>query len=156
MVDGRIISNVVLRSALIICEFLKSVDLFKQLTPSEIANVADRMETRKYKSGEAVIRQGDPGEEFFLVGRGAAAVTMQNPGEPERQVATLGPGDVFGEMALLTDEPRNATVRAVEDMEAFRLGKKDFRDALERSVGFKEQIRQIYFDRYPVLRKASA
>jgi CRP-like cAMP-binding protein len=114
------------------------------------------METRKYKSGEAVIRQGDPGEEFFLVGRGAAAVTMQNPGEPERQVATLGPGDVFGEMALLTDEPRNATVRAVEDMEAFCLGKKDFRDALERSVGFKEQIRQIYFDRYPVLRKASA
>jgi putative ABC transport system ATP-binding protein len=156
MVDGRIISNVVLRSALIICEFLKSVDLFKQLTPSEIANVADRMETRKYMTGEAIIRQGEPGEDFFLIGRGAAAVTAQNPGEPERQVATLGPGDVFGEMALLTDEPRNATVRAVEDMEAFRLGKKDFRDALERSVGFKEQIRQIYFDRYPVLRKASA
>jgi putative ABC transport system ATP-binding protein len=156
MVDGRIISNVVLRNALIICEFLKSVDLFKQLTPSEIANVADRMETRKYKSGEVVIREGDPGEEFFLIGRGAATVTMQSPGAPEHQVATLGPGDVFGEMALLTDEPRNATVRAVEDMEAYCLGKKDFREALERSVGFKEQIRQIYFDRYPVLRKASA
>ena len=156
MVDGRIISNVVLRSALIICEFLKSVDLFKHLTPSEIANVADRMDSRKYKSGEVVIRQGDPGEEFFLIGRGAATVTTQHPGEPERQVAALGPGDVFGEMALLTDEPRNATVLAVEDMEAFCLAKKDFRDALERSVGFKEQIRQIYFDRYPVLRKASA
>jgi putative ABC transport system ATP-binding protein len=147
MVDGRIVSNVVLRTALIICEFLKTVELFKQFTPVEIANVADRMETRKYQSGEFIIRQGEPGEEFFLIGRGSAAVTMQ----PEHQVATLHAGDVFGEMALLTDEPRNATVQALEDMEVYCLGKQDFRDAVDRSAGFKDQIRQIYFDRLPGL-----
>ncbi len=156
MVDGKIISNVVLRTTLILCEFLKSVELFKQLTPPEIANVADRMETRKYNSGDVIIRQGDPGEDFYLIGRGSAAVSSQVAGEGERRVATLAAGDVFGEMALLTDEARNATVQALEELEVYSLSKQHFRDALDRSLGFKEQIRQIYFDRYPVLRKASA
>jgi putative ABC transport system ATP-binding protein len=153
MVDGNIISNVALRTTLVVCEFLKSVELFKQLTPSEIANIADRMQTRKYNSGDIMIRQGDPGEDFYLIGRGRAAVSTQVSGEAERQVATLAAGDVFGEMALLTDEPRNATVQALEELEVYCLSKQDFRDALERSIGFKDQIRQIYFDRYPVLHK---
>jgi putative ABC transport system ATP-binding protein len=153
MIDGKIISNVVLRTTLIVCEFLKSVELFKQLTPSEIANIADRMQTRKYTSGDVIIRQGDPGEEFYLIGRGGAAVLTQTAGEGERRVATLAAGDVFGEMALFADEPRNATVQALEALEVYCLSKQDFRDALERSIGFKDQIRQIYFDRYPVLHK---
>ena len=154
MIDGKIISNVALRTTLVVCEFLKSVEPFKQLTPSEIANIADRMQSRKYKGGDVVIRQGDQGEEFYLIGRGGAAVSTQIAGEGERQVATLAPGDVFGEMALLTDEPRNATVQALDGLEVFCLSKQDFRDALEGSIGFKDQIRQIYFDRYPVLQKA--
>jgi putative ABC transport system ATP-binding protein len=156
MVDGRIVSNVVLRTALIISEFLKTVELFKQLTPAEIANVAARMETRKYNSGDVILRQGDPGEEFYLIGRGTAVVSTQAAGEPEHRVATLAAGDVFGDMALLTDEPRNATVRALDEMETYCLSKQHFREALEGSPEFKEQIRQIYFDRYPALRKASA
>jgi putative ABC transport system ATP-binding protein len=156
MVDGRIVSNVVLRTALIISEFLKTVELFKQLTPAEIANVAARMEMRKYNSGDVILRQGDPGEEFYLIGRGTAVVWTQAAGEPEHRVATLAAGDVFGEMALLTDEPRNATVRALDEMETYCLSKQHFREALEGSPEFKEQIRQIYFDRYPALRKASA
>jgi CRP-like cAMP-binding protein len=59
-------------------------------------------------------------------------------------------------MALLSDKPRNATVRAVQDPETYYLDKKDFRRALELSVGFRDQIRQIYFDRSRVLRGSSA
>jgi CRP-like cAMP-binding protein len=79
-------------------------------------------------------------------------VTDQQSGEPTRQIATLGAGQVFGEMALLSDEPRVATVRAIEDLETYSLGKKDFREAVALSVGFKDQIRQTYFDRYSALR----
>jgi putative ABC transport system ATP-binding protein len=154
MVDGHIVSDVVLREALTICGFLRAVELFKNLTPSEITNVADRMHKRKYARGDVIIRQGGVGEEFFLIARGSASVTVQKPGAPERQIATLGPGDVFGEMALLTDEPRNATVSVLEDLETYYLEKKDFREALERSAGFKDQIRQVYFDRYPVWRRS--
>ena len=152
MVDGNIVSDVVLRDALIICEFLKGIELFKQLTPSELANVAERMKKRRYRGGDIVIHQGDAGADFFLIAGGTAAVTGEQPGEPTRQIATLGAGQVFGEMALLSDEPRVATVRAIEDLETYSLGKKDFREAVALSVGFKDQIRQTYFDRYSALR----
>jgi putative ABC transport system ATP-binding protein len=156
MVDGHIVSDVVLRDAITICEFLRSVELFKKLTPAEIANIADRMRKRKYAPGDVVIRQGDAGEEFFLIARGSASVTVEKLGDPERQVAMLGRGDVFGEMALLTYGPRNATVTAVENLETYCLDKKEFHEALELSTAFKEQVRQVYFDRYPAWQKSSA
>jgi putative ABC transport system ATP-binding protein len=156
MVDGHIVSDVVLREALTVCEFLRTTELFKKLTPSEIANVADRMQKRKYARGDVIIRQGDVGEEFFVIARGSVSVTAQKSGGPESQIATLGPGDVFGEMALLTDEPRNATVSALEDLETYYLDKKGFQEALELSAAFKDQLRQVYFDRYPALRRSSA
>jgi putative ABC transport system ATP-binding protein len=156
MVDGHIVSDVLLREALTVCDFLRSIELFKNLTPSEIANVADRMQKRKYARGDVVIRQGDVGEEFFVIARGNASVTVQRPDVPERQLATLGPGDIFGEMALLTDEPRNATVSALEHLETYYLDKKGFHEALELSAAFKDQLRQVYFDRYPALRRSSA
>jgi putative ABC transport system ATP-binding protein len=151
MVDGHIVSDAVLGEALTICEFLKGVELFKNLTPSEIANVADRMRKRHYAAGEIIIRQGDVGEEFFLIARGTANVNMQKLDELGRELATLSVGQVFGEMALLADAPRNATVHALEDMDVYYLSKKDFRGALELSVSFTDQVRQIYFDRYRAL-----
>jgi putative ABC transport system ATP-binding protein len=156
MVDGHIVSDVILREALTVCEFLRGVELFKKLTPSEIANVADRMHKRKYARGDVVVRQGERGEEFFLIARGGASVRVQKPGEPEREVATLGPGDIFGEMALLTEEPRNATVSAVDELETYYLDKEGFREALALSTAFKDQVRQVYFDRFPTLRRGQA
>jgi putative ABC transport system ATP-binding protein len=147
MVDGSIVSDVVLRDMLMICEVLKTVEVFKNLTPSEIAYVAERMKKRRFARDEIVIRQGEVGQEFFLIVSGAAAVTVQRPGGPERQIDFLRAGQVFGETALLTDEPRNATVRVAEDMEIFVLGKRDFRAAVELSAGFKDQVRQVYFAR---------
>jgi len=155
MVDGHIASDAILHPAITICEFLKRVDLFKNLSPAEITAVADRMRKRKFGPGETVIRLGDVGEEFFLIIDGAATVHVQKPGEPEALVATLGVGDVFGEMALLTDEPRNATVRAAGQLEVCCLGKQDFRRALELSISFRDQIRQTYFDRYHLLHAAA-
>jgi putative ABC transport system ATP-binding protein len=151
MVDGSIVSDVVLRDALFVCEFLKTVELFNRLTPSEIANVAERMRRRRYAPGEIVIRQGEIGKEFFLIRSGTAAVTLGKPGEPERRIAVLGTGQVVGEMALFTGEPRNATVRALDELETFYLRKQDFEEALAFSTGFKDQIRQSYFNRLEAL-----
>jgi CRP-like cAMP-binding protein len=58
-------------------------------------------------------------------------------------------------MALFTGEPRRATVRAVDELETFYLGKKDFEEALQVSAGFKDQIRQTYFDRLGALSLSS-
>src|SRR5439155_16525049 len=67
MVDGRIASDVVLHDQLRICEFLKTVDLFKSLTPIELTNVAEKMAKRQFVAGDVVIRQGEAGEDFFLI-----------------------------------------------------------------------------------------
>ena len=105
------------------------------------------MKKRRSAPGDTIIRQGDPGEEFFLVASGRVSVTMRAPGEGERDVAVLGKGQFFGERALITGEPRNATVRALEEVETYVLDQKDFRTALELSATFHEQLMRVYFQR---------
>jgi putative ABC transport system ATP-binding protein len=148
MVDGAIKSDVALRDAVMICEFLRSVDLFKHLTPSEITNVAERMKRRRYEKNEIITREGDQGEEFFLIGHGSVDVRKRGAGAEERHVATLSAGNFFGELALIADEPRNATCAAAsEQVEVFALGKADFKQALETSASFRDQIQSVYFQR---------
>jgi len=90
MVDGRIASDVVLHDALRICEFLKTVDAFQDLTPIELTNVAEKMTKRRFVKGDVIIRQGDIGEEFFLISDGTVEVMREG-----HDVAALGAGDFF-------------------------------------------------------------
>jgi putative ABC transport system ATP-binding protein len=143
MVDGHIVSDVVLNDALRICEFLKGVDAFKHLTPNELTNVAERMKRRQFLPGEDIIREGEIGEELFLISEGEVAVRRD-----EREVARLGPGEFFGELALLSGEPRNATVTAVQPVDSYVLGKPDFDAAIAASASFREQLRRVYFQRH--------
>ncbi len=148
MVDGTIKSDVVLRDAVTICEFLRTVDLFKHLTPTELTNIAEKMKRRRYGKDEIIVREGDPGEEFFLIGHGFVDVRKRGTEAEERHVATLGAGNFFGERALIVDEPRNATCIATGDrVEVFALDKANFKNALDTSTSFKDQIHSIYFQR---------
>jgi putative ABC transport system ATP-binding protein len=143
MVDGRIVSDVVLHDALRICEFLKTVDAFKELTPVQLTDVAEKTTKRRYVAGDVIIREGDPGDDFFLISDGNVDVIRQ-----DREVATLGQGDFFGEAALISGEPRNATVVARTDLEAYVLGKADFRTAIAASASFRDQLYRVYFLRH--------
>ena len=148
MVDGHIVSDILIRNSVTICEFLKTVDVFNKLTPTEITNVAEQMKKRPYRNGDTIIRRGDVGEEFYLVANGTVGVMVPGTGEaaPHR-VATLKRGDFFGERALITGEPRNATIVADDDVETYVLGKAAFRSALDRSASFKDQLVNAYFQR---------
>ena len=143
MVDGRIASDVVLHDAMRICEFLKTVDAFQHLTPIELTNVAEKMTKRRFVAGDVVIRQGEAGEEFFLISDGTVEVMREG-----HDVASLGAGDFFGEGALITGEPRNATVVAKDRLDTYVLGKADFRAAIEASVSFRDQLYRVYFLRH--------
>ena len=148
IVDGSVRSDVVLHDAVIICEFLRTVDLFKALTPHEITNIAEHMKRRYYRRGEIIIREGDPGEDFFLIGQGQVDVSRRSGSGEDRHLATLGPGNVFGERALIVDEPRNATCAAASDqVEIFALEKAEFKKAIEMSATFNQQLKSIYFQR---------
>ncbi|HZT88940.1 MAG TPA: ATP-binding cassette domain-containing protein [Stellaceae bacterium] len=143
MVDGRIVSDVILSDALRICEFLKTVDVFKNLTPIELTNVAEKMTRRHYQPEEIVIAEGEVGEDFFLISAGEVAVVRH-----DREVARLGAGDFFGELALISGEPRNATVYAATPLDTYVLGKDDFRAAVEASASFRDQLLRVYFQRH--------
>jgi putative ABC transport system ATP-binding protein len=143
MVDGRIMSDVLLHDALRICEFLRPIELFKVLTPRQLTDVAEKMTKRHYAAGETIIREGEPGEEFFLISEGEVEVIRA-----DHEVARLGPGDFFGEVALISGEPRNATVVAVGEIETYVLGKTDFQSALATSQSFRDQLYRIYFVRH--------
>ena len=131
MVDGRIASDVVLHDALRICEFLRAVDFFRALTPAQLTNVAEKMSKRHFSPGETIIREGEPGEEFFLISDGEVDVVRA-----DHEVARLGRGEFFGEVALISGEPRNATVVGTEPLDTFVLGKSDFQSAMVSSPSF--------------------
>jgi len=143
MVDGRIVSDVLLNDALRICEFLKDVEAFKALTPTELTHVAERMSKRHYLPGEPVVREGDVGHELFLISEGEVRIERDG-----NEVARLGPGEFFGELALLSGNPRNATVTAMLPLEAYVLGEGDFNQAISASSTFRDQLRRVYFLRH--------
>ncbi len=146
MVDGNIKSDVAVQETSVICEFLKGFPLFADLTPNTLSEVADKMMVHEADAGDVVIRQGDPGELFYLI-RGGSVDVLIDDGTEEKTVAQLNQGQYFGETALITDEPRNATIVAREKSIFYALGKADFRVVLETSATFEEELRQALFGR---------
>jgi putative ABC transport system ATP-binding protein len=146
MVDGRIKSNVFVHESAFICEFLQRCPVFSKLTPRTLTEVADKMSVERRSQGAVLIRQGDPGDKFYLIRQGSVEVTVEDQGL-SRVAGVLGRGDFFGEAALLTGQPRNATVTAKEDVEVYTLGKEDFEAVLKASASFEEELRKALFER---------
>jgi putative ABC transport system ATP-binding protein len=146
MVDGHIRSDVAVHETSVICEFLRQFPLFADLQTSTLTEVADKMMVEEAEAGEVVIRQGDPGELFYLIRSGKVDVVVQQDGV-SRQVAELGEGQYFGEAALLRDEPRNATIIARTNSVFYTLGKADFKVVLARSKSFVDELRNVLASR---------
>lgn len=112
----------------------------EQLDEEELRQMAPSVVTRQYAEGEAVIRMREPGHEAYVIRSGAAEVLVEGRGGKVTPVATIGPRDLFGEMALLEDAPRTATVRATEDLEVLVLDRQAFAQFLEKYGGVREKL----------------
>ncbi|HMA30206.1 MAG TPA: family 2B encapsulin nanocompartment shell protein [Casimicrobiaceae bacterium] len=99
--------------ALLSPENLRAIPLFRALDLEALSALSARFESRQVPSDATIVREGDPGEEMFIICRGKVEVTRSNPAGGRSFLSVLEDGDFFGEMALLRSEPRNATVRAV-------------------------------------------
>ncbi len=149
MVDGHIASDVTVNQAVEICEFLKKSEVFTTLSPAELLNVAERMVREEHPADTRIIRQGDEGDKFFIIGSGKVDVHIDTDpeGRQTRVVDQMGVGDFFGEKALITGEPRNASIVSTEDVVLYSLGKESFQAALAASDSFHEQLRKVAFGR---------
>jgi CRP-like cAMP-binding protein len=119
--------------------FIKSATLLGDLDPERIAELAEHVHVREAGSGEVVIRQGDPGEECFLIREGELEVIDGEHGS-ERRLATLRTGMLFGEAALLTGAPRNATVRVVKDARLLVLSRADVLAVMSTERGVAQHL----------------
>ncbi len=102
-------------------DLLKSVPIFSELGRGDLSRLAKLMVPRTIKAGDAVIEENDQAAGFFVVSSGKLEAERHG-----KQLATYGPGDFFGEMALFEGFPRSATVRAVEDSELLAMTRWDF------------------------------
>jgi cAMP-dependent protein kinase regulator len=106
--------------------FLEEVQVLISLEPYERHKIADALESQIFHAGEVVIRQGDVGEGFYIIESGTAKITIIDENGVEKVVNQLSRGDYFGELALLNDKPRIATVTADTRLKVATLGKKAF------------------------------
>jgi CRP-like cAMP-binding protein len=95
--------------------FLREVRLFREFAPADLAALAAGLRERALRRGQVLFREGDPGEEMFLVRDGVVVVSKAVTGRVEQVLARVTRGDFFGEMSLFDRSPRSATVQAESD-----------------------------------------
>ncbi len=121
---------------------LQSVPFFGALPEEVLALLARDASIVRFGAGERVVLQGEPGDACYVVDDGKLSVVIAE-GRTEQQVAVLSTGDLFGEISLLTGEPRGATVRAIGDARLVVVGSSSLRTALERSPELATQLAEV-------------
>lgn len=121
-------------------ELFRKFSLFAELDDKELSAIAALAKPRKYAKDEAVFHADEAGDVFCLIQSGSVKVTMISPEGKEIILTMLGPGDFFGEMALLDDQPRSATVVATEPLEVLTIFRNDFLQILAENFSIARKI----------------
>jgi len=116
---------------------LSNVPLFSGLDPRELETIARTVHERTFSPGETVATEGEGGVGFFVIKEGNAKVAVGG-----QDVRTLGPGDHFGEIALITEGPRTATVTADSELRCYGLTPWEFRPLVQTNAGIAWKILQ--------------
>ena len=135
-------------------QVIESVEIFAPLSAEEKEEVARSAIRSVYAPGELILRRGDPGDSMFVIYRGNVQVWLPSRDGNPQQVAELKPGNFFGEMALLTGEPRNADVITVSEVETLEIRKGVLQQLLDNNAALAEALsrtiseRQVRLDEY--------
>jgi CRP-like cAMP-binding protein len=135
---------------------LKGLGLFEKLDLRSLATLLPYMRLFAHPKGAELCREGEPGDRLFLIYRGEVEV-LKNTGlfkEQPLKLAKLGAGEFFGEMALLFNEPRNATCRTTRPSLIFSLGYEDFHRVLKKHAAVRRRVKKVATERLKKLSKA--
>ncbi len=123
---------------------LRKVELFSPMTDQELRALAERLRYVPFAKGNAITAQGDPKSHWlYIIIRGEADVYLETPEGGRRPIRTLAKGSFFGEMGLMTGEPRSASVVARTDVECYRLDKEAFEEILRARPAIADEISHI-------------
>src|SRR5918911_583452 len=118
----------------------RKLPIFSELDDRELAAIAALAKNRRYAKDDVIFHAEEPGDVFCVIREGKVKVTMTSPEGKEIILAMLGPGDFFGEMSLLDDEPRSATVVATEPLELITIWRSDFLQILSENFSITRKI----------------
>jgi CRP/FNR family transcriptional regulator, cyclic AMP receptor protein len=124
-------------------ELLRQVPLFSDLDQRELQDIASAMKSRTFSAGQEIAVEGQSGVGFFVIEDGQAKVTVGGD-----EVRTLGPGDYFGEVALITQGPRTATVTADTDLKTYGMTFWEFRPLVEDTPSLAWKMLQSAVKQY--------
>jgi CRP-like cAMP-binding protein len=110
--------------------FLLETPMFEKLTPSEIMEIIHVVEIEKYQAGDIIFREGDAGDAWFVLYRGAVDV-LKHGATGEKKITELGPQACFGEISILDGSPRSATIHVMEDSVVFRVPRGAFGELMD-------------------------
>ena len=110
--------------------FLRRVPLFADLPPSDLKRVASIANESLFQDGETIVEQGESGEEMFIIVSGEVGVILQDEGGEQIEVVRRQEGEYVGEMSILSDEPRMATLKAIGEVRTLCIGQKAFQEIL--------------------------
>jgi small-conductance mechanosensitive channel len=125
----------------------ENVPVLSPLSLEERDQLAHLVEIEPFGEGEIIVRQHETGDSLYIITKGTCEVLLESHSRQFKQVAVLKKGDFFGEMSLLTGEPRSATVRAIEDTEVIKIQKDIFSKILSANSGISEYLGQVLAER---------
>jgi len=125
-------------------ELLKHVPLFSGCSKKELERIAQVADEIDFGPGKMLIKEGSPGREFFVLVDGTAQISRKG-----RRIDTAGPGDFFGEMALLADQPRNATVTTTSPVDALVVTARSFKGLIEDNPLIALKVMRAVAERLP-------
>lgn len=126
-------------------EILKNIPFFSGLSDEDLQQIVEKIKLEYFPADHVVFSEGDPGDMMYVIKRGEVQVIRNNA-----ILAVLKDGQFFGEMALVSDEPRNASIKTVTDVEALTLAKEDFKRLLETNSSIASIVS------YEVVKRANA
>jgi CRP-like cAMP-binding protein len=119
---------------------LARVPLFRALPEADLLAIAKNARIRRFRRGEVIFHQGDPGDSLHIVASGAVKIVLPSAEGEEAIIATLRPGDFFGELALLDGAPRSATATALEQTDTLVLPRQVFAELLDTLPGLRDAL----------------
>ena len=123
---------------------LESIFEKYELTPEQYETFRGSFVLQQLRAGDTVLKEGDPPEKFYFVRSGELTVSRAFSARQEQVLKVLGPGDLFGEVGLLEDIPRTATIRAITDAQIYELCKADFFDLLHSNPAFSALVDKLH------------
>ena len=115
-----------------LADIIRGIPIFSALSREDIAKVLGKMEEISFGAGATIFSQGDKGDAFYLVQAGTMQVVLESASGRSEPIAVLGPQNWFGEMALLSGEPRSATIVTVKETTLWKLSREAWDELIER------------------------